>query len=291
MEVAVQRCPLCGSGQSEPRLQILARRMVRCRGCGLLYRNPRPKETGPSAPASLEERVGERRSHPFRRFFTHVGRPGRLLDVGCGYGFFLKRAQEAGWEAVGVDPDPRAVSYARERLQVHALHGELAAMGFSAGTFDLVTLWNVVEVVAEPVALFREVARVLKPRGMVFLRTQNAAWHEMGFRMGTILKAVGFRRLLEKRPYLLFIFNLNNFSRATLRLLLERTGFEVVTIQNSPPVPGDPYLGLPPRGERVMTAAKQLVHGLAQGVAWLSGKRWLLGPSLEAWGRRREGLV
>ncbi|MEE8240769.1 MAG: methyltransferase domain-containing protein, partial [Nitrospirales bacterium] len=61
----------------------------------------------------LEERVGGRRSHQFRRFLdSFPERPGRLLDVGCGYGFFLKMAEEKGWEAVGVDLDPNGIAYA-----------------------------------------------------------------------------------------------------------------------------------------------------------------------------------
>ncbi len=50
---------------------------------------------------------------------------GRLLDIGCGYGFFLKIAEEKGWEAVGVDLDPKGVAYAKERLRVNAFQAPL----------------------------------------------------------------------------------------------------------------------------------------------------------------------
>ena len=94
-----------------------------------------------------------RRSQHFRRFLKGAGRPGKLLDVGCGYGFFLRLAQEAGWEAIGVDPDPQAVAYARSTLRVEALQGDLRDLDFADHSFDLVTLWNVLDYVPDPIPL------------------------------------------------------------------------------------------------------------------------------------------
>lgn len=297
MNVEVQRCPLCGSKEAQPLLQVLSRRMVRCQGCGLLYRNPRPIGGDPrSLPGEAggledevrvrEERVGARRSHQFRRFLTRAGPPGRLLDVGCGYGFFLKLAQEAGWDAVGVDLDPQAVAYAKDQLRVNALWGDLRDFHVSDGSFDLVTLWNVLECVPDPLDLLREIHRVLRPDGRVFIRTQNAVWQYGSFQMTGLLRGLGLKRVFDERPYLTFIFNLNTFSRSTLQLLLMRAGFTPLRLRNSPPISGDPYLGLGPGGEVLVTLAKRAIHSLAQGVALVSGGRLLLGPSLEAWGRR-----
>jgi hypothetical protein len=95
-------------------------------------------------------------------------------------------------------------------------------------------------------------------------------------------------KVFKKRPFATFIFHLINFSRPTLRLLLDRSGFASNSIMNSPPIPGDPYLGLGPTGERLVALGKRGVHGVAQGLAIVSGGRWLIGPSLEAWGRREK---
>lgn len=286
-------CPLCGSEAALPLLQVLSRRVVRCRGCNLVYRNSRPTASGlagafsrEGANPELEERVGERRSRHFRRFLKIAGRPGRLLDVGCGYGFFLRLAQEAGSDAIGVDLDPQAVEYARARLQVNALSGDLRDFRFPDGSFDLVTLWNVLECVPDPLDLLTEVHRVLKVGGQVFIRTQNSQWHRLSYSLTGLVRRLGVKAIFEKHPYLTFIFNLNSFSRSTLRLLVERAGFTSLRVRNSRPVTGDPYLGVGPRGELLLSLAKLAVHGLAQGLSVVSGDRWLIGPSLEAWGRR-----
>ena len=165
-------CPLCGAGTGHHLLEIRSKRMVRCPGCDLVYQEPLPPsgsfvQTFAREPAdlALEERVGARRSSHFRRFLAEAGQPGTLLDVGCGYGFFLKLAQEAGWETTGVDVDSRAVSYARDQLRVNALHGDLRSFQFPAGSFDLITLWNILDHVPDPLQLLQEIHRVLKAAG------------------------------------------------------------------------------------------------------------------------------
>ena len=283
-------CPICGDEKARSALEIPSTRMVRCRRCGLVYRPPVPPSgsSSPNAggPADLEfeERVGERRSRHFRRFLDGAGLPGKLLDVGCGYGLFLHLAREAGWESVGVDVDPQAVTYARDRLRVNALGGDLRDVRFPDGSFDLVTLWNVLDHAPDPLDLLEEVRRVLKAGGRVFIRTPNATWQLLSFKLAGLLKRLGWGAVFDER--LTFVFHVTSFSRSTLRLLLERAGFVPLSIGNSRPIQGDPYLGLGPAGERLISVAKLAVQGLAQGVWLLSGGRWLIGSSLEAYARR-----
>lgn len=294
MKFEVVPCPLCGSDEAYPVLQWRTRRMVRCDRCSLLYRNPRPtasdiREAYGAERTSLEEeeRVGDRRSHQFHRFFDiFPNRPGRLLDIGCGYGFFLKMAKERGWEAVGIDLDPKGIAYAKEHLQVNALLGDLRDVDFPDGSFDLVTLWNVIECVPDPVEALRQARRVLKWGGTIFIRTQNEAWQHFSFRLTSLLPRLGWRRLFEKNPFPTFVFHMSSFSRSTLRRLIEQAGFEPLSIRNSKPTMGDPYLGLGSGGELLLTLAKQTVHGLAQSAYFVSGGRWVIGPSLDAWGQR-----
>lgn len=268
--------------------------MVRCHGCSLVYRNPRQKASdireayaGNQTSLELEERVGNRRRHQFGRFLDSLPeRPGRLLDIGCGYGFFLKMAHERGWEAVGVDLDPKGIAHAKERLQVNAVLGDLREVHFPDGSFDLVTLWNVVECVPDPLDLLLEIHRVLKNDGRVFIRTPNAVWQYLSFRLAKFLRRLGWGKVFDERPFATFVFHMTSFSRSTLRSLNEHAGFVPLSIKNSKPTQGDPYLGLGSKGELLLTLIKLTAHGLAQSAYLISGGRWLIGPSLEAWGRR-----
>jgi ubiquinone/menaquinone biosynthesis C-methylase UbiE len=283
-------CPLCDGAGAAPWLQAGPRRMVRCPACGLVYRDPLPPPGGAGAldaeTIAAEERVGARRSRDFLKMLAVAGPPGRLLDVGTGFGFFLALAGEAGWRAVGVDPDAGAVGYARVRLGVDARVGTLPAQRFPDASVDLVTFWNVLECVPDPLATLRAAHRVLAPGGRLFLRTQNLLWQRASFGTTGVLRRLGLRRLFDRHPHLTYIFNATSFSAATLRLALEKSGFTAIRIVNSPPIGGDPYLGLARAGETALDLAKRLVHGGAQTAALVSGGRWLVGPSLEAWARR-----
>jgi len=287
-------CPLCGRDEAYPVLEWRNRRMVRCRGCSLLYRNPRPTASDVRRVYSTErttleweERVGDRRRHQFGRFLDSLPeRPGRLLDIGCGYGFFLKMAHERGWEAVGVDLDPKGIAHAKERLQVNAVLGDLREVHFPDGSFDLVTLWNVVECVPDPLELVRNIRPLLREGGTVYIRTQNEAWQLLSFRLTSLLPRLGWNSVFEKRPFPTFVFHVSSFSRSTLRLLLEQSELVPLSIKNSKPTQGDPYLGLGSKGELLLTLIKLTAHGLAQSAYLISGGRWLIGSSLEAWGRR-----
>ena len=107
-------------------------------------------------------------------FYRHLPRtPGRLLDVGCGNGLFLLRAQEAGWDVEGLEPDPMAAkSAAAAGLRIHAA---LPEAFHPAQPYDRVTLSHVFEHVHQPAGLLKECLRLLKPDGEVWLSLPNIA--------------------------------------------------------------------------------------------------------------------
>ena len=282
-------CPVCAG------LDVRATRvdaeppLVRCRDCGLLFvaaAAPEPARTRLSDGERLvEERVAARRTPHFEALLRQAGAPGRLLDVGTGVGTLVRLAAERGWAAVGVDVDAAVVAYARARgLDVRL--GELAKLELPAESFDLVSLWNVIDFVADPVAVLAECHRVLVPGGRIFLRTPNMPWQLRGARVARLFAAVGLRRLVTGRARWLAIFHRSNFAAPSLRLALERAGFDAIALANSAPISGDPYLGLGRGGETALRLAKRAVFAAVETAAHASGGRWLLGPSIEAWARK-----
>lgn len=106
----------------------------------------------------------------------HLPRPptdgARLLDVGFGNGGFLKIASEMGWNAEGIDFDPKAVEVARARgLNVSC--ASAAELSIRNEHFDVITLSHVIEHVHDPIALLRDLYRLLKPGGFLWLDTPN----------------------------------------------------------------------------------------------------------------------
>ncbi len=294
MRMETVACPLCGGRRDRELFVVGPRRIVRCASCGVVFRNPRPaapayeEEFGSGrAEVADEAWLGRRRTATFVRFLdTWPGPPGRVLDVGCGGGWFLKAATERGWKALGVDLSPEAVRHAREVLGVDARQGTVADLEVDPGSFDLVTLWNILEVIPGPLDVLRTVHPLVRPGGAVYLRTQNYPFQRVALAVARVARLLGLGRVLARRPYVAFIFNVTAFSSRTIRLFLGRAGFTDVRVIPSPPSPGDPYRALDGRREWPLVLVKAVVHGMARAVYAVSGGRWIASASLEASARR-----
>jgi 2-polyprenyl-3-methyl-5-hydroxy-6-metoxy-1,4-benzoquinol methylase len=107
--------------------------------------------------------------------FRYLPKPSlrqKLLDVGCGNGSFLSTATESGWEALGVDPDPKAVAAAR-KLGFDVRQGSIDSFADMSSCFDVITLSHVIEHVHEPKQMIQSAYRLLKPGGVIYIDTPN----------------------------------------------------------------------------------------------------------------------
>src|SRR5206468_4159142 len=95
------------------------------------------------------------------------GRKGRVLDIGCGPGLLLRQFQKAGWGVQGTELSASASAHARETLRLPVHTGDLASAHFADHHFDSVILWHVLEHVPQPEDLLAEVARILRPGGIL----------------------------------------------------------------------------------------------------------------------------
>jgi SAM-dependent methyltransferase len=95
----------------------------------------------------------------------------RVLDIGCGTGVFLRLAADAGAAPVGLDASTELLEVAKQRVPEADLHqGDMAALPFEDGAFDLVTGFNSFFFAADMPAAIREAARVAKPDAPVVLQ-------------------------------------------------------------------------------------------------------------------------
>nr|WP_243843249.1 class I SAM-dependent methyltransferase [Sphingomonas vulcanisoli] len=99
--------------------------------------------------------------------------PGRLLEVGCGAGQFLRQAGAAGWKAEGIDFDEKAVNAANQIPGVTARVSDLANAGYPPASFDAIVMNNVFEHLQEPAAVLGQAKRLLKDGGRLVLITPN----------------------------------------------------------------------------------------------------------------------
>ena len=190
-------CPLCGSAEKE---QLFATRdrlhdlegvftLMRCQRCGLLYLSPRPtrqaigryypddyfpyaQRSFPPLLAALVRRWGgaERRVRAVMRFVPR----GRLLDIGCGAGDFLEALlRHEDWEAQGGELNRSLATATARRLGIEVFGGELTDADLPEGYFDVVTLWNVLEHLFDPLPTLRRIHGLLRPGGLLALSVPN----------------------------------------------------------------------------------------------------------------------
>ncbi len=233
-------CNLCGSddyrvkirptvSEFDPREVLSAsggirgtQQVVECQRCGLMYVNPRLRgdfviDAYSDASDELYAEAGAGRMATFRRGLKLLEafspRRGRLLDVGSACGFFVRAAQEAGWEAEGVEPSRWSAEYGRTQLGVRIFPGVLREAGFPDTYFDAITMWDVLEHVPDPLSDLQEAHRVLKPGGVLLVNYPNA---------GSLLA-----RLAGRHWWFFLSVHLYYFTPRSLNRLLGKAGFEV----------------------------------------------------------------
>jgi dolichol-phosphate mannosyltransferase len=198
--------------------------IVQCGQCGLLYQNPRETEAiteakyaGVVDPTYEQEAEGRRRT--FRivldRIRQHAAPPGRVLDIGCYIGVFLDVARAAGWQTAGVEPSTWAAGKAA--AQGHAVSNSSLQNFEAAESFDLVTLWDVVEHLHDPQEQLRLAFRALKPGGVFALSTMN---------VGSL-----FAKLAGRHWPMYMRMHYYYFTPATLGRMLTAAGFEVLAVE------------------------------------------------------------
>lgn len=193
----VVSCQVCGSKERDLKFQDGPIQVVCCRSCGLVYVTPRlfgealtavygagywqssnPKVRGYANYASesaLYLKTFGKRMALVQRWLPARA---RVLDVGCAAGYFLRVMQDHGHDVHGVELSAAIAGEAQralgaDRVHIGTLDEARVAMGYQPASFDLVTMWDVVEHIPEPQPVLRTLRELVKPEGRLILETQN----------------------------------------------------------------------------------------------------------------------
>lgn len=181
-------CRICQAHQSDLLYRQKSFDVLRCRQCGTVFVQP----TDRSMIAELARRASEEGNRYMHKVFIKrqafwlqhwterlkrveslLGRRGRLLDIGCAMGYFQLAAERQGWTTIGVELSQEQVAYAREVLGLDVYTGRFEDTDFEPASFDLVTLWSVIEHVPAPRRFLMQARTLLRPDGMLVLQTPN----------------------------------------------------------------------------------------------------------------------
>jgi 2-polyprenyl-3-methyl-5-hydroxy-6-metoxy-1,4-benzoquinol methylase len=218
-------CSVCESQRLKPLPAYRRAHLARCRACGLVFaaRLPTDEELdrnyGSYSRADYDSPITRRRYGELLDGFERYRRTNRILDMGCGVGFFLEEAQRRGWEAHGSELEPRALEINRAK-GLRCVQAPVAIDAFEPGSFDVVTAFEVVEHLQDPLAEAAVIAHVLRPGGLLYCTTPNFA-------------SLSRRLLRERWSVVAYPEHLLYFTPSTLRGWLARFGFAPVKIRTT----------------------------------------------------------
>lgn len=219
-------CDLCDSQDHELLFVKEGFPHVRCRGCGLVFVNPRLRDhlllqslsgTGSMGEDELTSAQARRlrkelaRLEPFRRF-------NRILEVGAGRGWFLGEASRAGWETWAVEINSDALQHLRDKGITQILTQSAEALEAPPHSVDVVRMWDVIEHLRSPRKAVAAIHRVLRPGGLYTLSTTNFA-------------SLSRRLNGPEWVYLNGADHIYLFEPATITRLLSEAGFSEIRIR------------------------------------------------------------
>jgi len=204
----------------------LSHQLVACTGCGLQYVSPRLRAEAVLdgyAHGSDETFVSQMRGREitFDKSLDVImrawhGPSGRLLDIGTGSGAFPYVASKRGWQADGCEPNRWLCEWARANYGLNIGAGTLFEQRYPAASYDLVTLWDVLEHTPDSKREIEEARRLLRDGGLLVVTYPDiGSW---------------IARLMGRRWVFLLDVHLYYFTRTTIRRLLEDIGFELVRL-------------------------------------------------------------
>lgn len=233
---ADKACPVCGESHAHVLTLPSGHRALQCNNCTLVWATEQ-QDTSQIYDSAYDESTegftwrGFLRAHDrmkaglevslnwFEKPFAQsdaVPGGGKLLEVGCSVGRFLYACKNAGWDVSGLDISQRAVELAQQVLHESQIHcGTLDKTPWPDNTFDMITIWEVIEHVHDPLAMVRNAARLIKAGGYLAVSTPDwGAW--------------AVRRHPKENywpPFHLLFFN-----EQSIRKLMSLAGLEIVTI-------------------------------------------------------------
>ena len=277
-------CPICNEDKTIKLEKKRGWGLVKCKGCGFTYCNPRPtpkelkkiyadvynERNGKIWAGALERNSQEKDSYKkgfetqdmleFKEKLENLNkfiknRRKKILDVGCAAGFFLNYLQKNGWKPYGVDLSHYAVGCAKRYFNLNIVEKPFIDSSFPSSFFDAVHMRCFLEHSLNPKLDTKEAYRVLKKGGVLYVYVPN----EMNLLQNLATKFIVKQRWWFTPPY-----HLNYFTPRVLTRLLTKTGFKIVKKETSLPVEiflllGINYVKHPEKG-------RQVVHPIIEGI-------------------------
>jgi 2-polyprenyl-3-methyl-5-hydroxy-6-metoxy-1,4-benzoquinol methylase len=255
---SVMSCTTCGSSAIGEYLRSHVGPILRCTSCEDVFLSPEQQRAAESLYSQdyfteregyffhdgVVDRSGHESAHiaDFRAGLAlieahalgkaHALPRGSLLDVGCATGSFLSLAQAKGWECRGLEVSAFAAARAREQTGCEIFCGKLEEVPFDSGSFDVITMWDLLEHLPDPLQGLEKARRLLKPNGLLLVNTPNE--NSLLRQVARFIYRGSGGLITAPVNHLYHSYHLHYFAAETLTVLFRRAGFELVEMSIKP---------------------------------------------------------
>jgi 2-polyprenyl-3-methyl-5-hydroxy-6-metoxy-1,4-benzoquinol methylase len=192
----LENCPVCNSKHFLPFLDCIdytvsreTFKIVQCKECLFRFTNPRPEEDQLGRYYKSEDYVSHSNTkegfinstyQSVRKYtllkklqlISKYFKTGNILDIGCGTGEFLNTCKNAKWNTIGIEPDDDARSMAIKNFGLD-VRKESELKNLKDQSFDVISMWHVLEHVPKLNERVEELRRLIKPNGLIIIAVPN----------------------------------------------------------------------------------------------------------------------
>jgi 2-polyprenyl-3-methyl-5-hydroxy-6-metoxy-1,4-benzoquinol methylase len=216
-------CLVCKSDKLKTLNDYTKAHLVQCDSCGFVFAKPIPTLEELEKHYEQYERndffspITIKRYHEILDSFEPYRKNGRLLDVGCGIGYFLEVAKTRGWDVYGTEFTDEAVEICDKKgINIHK--GVLSIDNYEPDFFDVITSFEVIEHINNPREELRNFNTLLRKGGLVYITTPN---------FNSLLRY----RLKSDYNVIVYPEHLSYYSPNTLTKVFHLSGFKKLKVQ------------------------------------------------------------
>ncbi|MFH1523131.1 MAG: class I SAM-dependent methyltransferase [Patescibacteria group bacterium] len=236
----MKKCIVCGQFNNRVIFNEFGVDILRCCNCGHAFSS---YETNQNNDAYFENEIGggdhywwneahDRMYNDFCNKFI-VNKKGKLLDVGCGLGYFVKKISTfSNWEVYGYEISKPAVEFAKLKLKLdNVFCGQVESSNFPKKYFNIITLWDVIEHIPDPGLILSYLCSILKDDGILFIHTPNIKIQLFKAKIKRL-----FFGMKKNKHYLEAKDHINIYSQQTMIKVLNKYGFKKIEFIHIHPI-------------------------------------------------------
>ncbi len=234
-------CPVCKYTQHKHLYTIDQGKLLTCQNCQLVFYTPRPT---PEELVDFYDRQSYRQDYEqstmsdknfsinrykelkqiIKKYNPELlNKPERtFLDIGCGLGDLLGLARSDGWQVTGTEISSKAANQATQNLGSQIFTGDILSLDIPENSFDLITIYHVIEHLINPIPTLEKIRSLLKPQGMAFIETPN-------------IGSLGARVRGKKWSHIIPPEHINYFDTSSLQYALKIANFNRFEVFSNAP--------------------------------------------------------